>query len=328
MLSAPSIIGVPISSQEGIDTSSTKASARLWAAKVEREIEEGFLGKIPNKTFADLLERYCCDVSALKAGHIRETKTIALILQDDIAQVRLEELCSKHIAEWRDRRIKQVSGSTVCREMNILSHACSVARKEWGWLNESPTTNVMRPKENPPRNRRPSQEETDRLIYVSGYCYDEPPISVSARVRAAYLFAIETAMRAGEIAALRQEHVFKRHVHIAQSKNGTKRDVPLSLDAQRIIEQVLEVTGGEKLVFGLKASTIDAIFRKLRNKAGSEGLRFHDTRREALTRLAKKLDVMSLAKVSGHKDLRILQNVYYAPAISDLVEKLDVVIQT
>jgi integrase len=102
-----------------------------------------------------------------------------------------------------------------------------------------------------------------------------------------------------------------------------KRDVPLSLEAQRLIEQVLEVTDGQKSVFGLKASMIDAIFRKLRDKAGIEGLHFHDTRREALTRLSKKLDVMSLAKVSGHKDLRILQNVYYAPSITDLVEKLD-----
>jgi integrase len=256
---APSESGVVTSSQEGTDASdfevmrmatftkrgdkwrvevrtkgvrraktfSTKASAKLWASKVEREIEEGFLGKIPNKTFGDLLERYDRDVSPLKAGHVRETKTIALILKDDIASVRLEELCSRHIAEWRDRRIKQVSGSTVCREMNILSHACSVARKEWGWLNESPTTNVTRPKENPPRNRRPSPEETDRLIHVSGYIYDEPPVTVSARVGAAYLFAIETALRAGEIAALKPEHVFERHVHIAQSKNGKRSINPV-----------------------------------------------------------------------------------------------------
>jgi len=32
---------------------------------------------------------------------------------------------------WRDRRLKQVSGSTVEQEMTILSHACSVARREW-----------------------------------------------------------------------------------------------------------------------------------------------------------------------------------------------------
>ncbi|HHF6884897.1 tyrosine-type recombinase/integrase [Haemophilus influenzae] len=41
-------------------------------------------------------------------------------------------------------------------------------------------------------------------------------------------------------------------------------------------------------------------------------MHFHDTRCEALTRLSKKVDVMTLAKISGHKDISILQNVYYA----------------
>lgn len=304
-------------------TFSTKKSAQLWASQVEREIEDGYLGKIPHKTFGELLERYQRDVSCLKAGHIRELKTIDLLLKDEIAQVRLERLSSKDFAQWRDRRLKQVSGSTVCREMNILSHACSVACKEWEWLKDVPTRNVKRPKENPPRTRRPTEEETEQLIHVSGYSFDEPPESVSARIIACYLFAIETAMRAGEIAALRSEHVFERHVHIAKSKNGTKRDVPLSLEAQRILNQVLDVTKGKGYIFGLTAKTIDANFRRLRGRAGIVDLHFHDTRREALTRLSNKLDVMALAKLSGHKDLRILQNVYYAPSISDLADKLD-----
>ena len=301
----------------------TKASAKAWAAMVERELEEGVLGKIPNKTFGELLERYSAEVSSLKIGHSREVKTITRVLKDEIASVPLAELSAKHIASWRDRRLKDVSGSTVVREMNILSHACNIARKEWGWLKTAPTSDVSRPKENPSRTRRPTQDETNRLLHASGYHRDQPPISVSARVGAAYLFAIETAMRAGEIAGIRKEHVFERHVHIPITKNGTARDVPLSSEARRILEQVMVVTRNEKSVFGIKSSSIDAIFRKLKNKAVVNGLNFHDTRREALTRLAKKFDVMSLAKISGHKDLRILQNVYYAPSISDLAANLD-----
>lgn len=53
------------------------------------------------------------------------------------------------------------------------------------------------------------------------------------------------------------------------------------------------------------------------------GLHFQDTRREALTRLAKKLSVMDLAKVSWHRDISILQNTYYAPDIAELAQKLD-----
>jgi integrase len=73
----------------------------------------------------------------------------------------------------------------------------------------------------------------------------------------------------------------------------------------------------------LSTSTLDALFRKAKARALVEDLHFHDTRREALTRLSKVFDVMELARVSGHRDLRVLQNVYYAPAIGDLAAKLD-----
>ena len=55
-----------------------------------------------------------------------------------------------------------------------------------------------------------------------------------------------------------------------------------------------------------------------------QDLHFHDTRREALSRLAKKVDVMTLAKISGHRDIKILLNTtYYAPDMSDEAELLD-----
>ncbi|EGP02440.1 site-specific tyrosine recombinase XerC [Pasteurella multocida subsp. gallicida str. Anand1_poultry] len=78
-------------------------------------------------------------------------------------------------------------------------------------------------------------------------------------------------------------------------------------------------------VFQIKAELLGSLFRKLKEKAGLKeaDLHFHDTRREALTRLSKKLHLMELAKVSGHRDLSILQNTYYAPDISELANKLD-----
>lgn len=62
---------------------------------MEVEIEDGLLGKIPNKNFGDLLDRYSTEVSPLKQGHIREVKTIALIMKDELAQVALEALSSE-----------------------------------------------------------------------------------------------------------------------------------------------------------------------------------------------------------------------------------------
>ena len=52
-------------------------------------------------------------------------------------------------------------------------------------------------------------------------------------------------------------------------------------------------------------------------------MHFHDSRREALTRMAKKVPVETLAKISGHRDLRILLNVYYNPDMAEVADLLD-----
>jgi len=65
------------------------------------------------------------------------------------------------------------------------------------------------------------------------------------------------------------------------------------------------------------------VFRRARDNCGIQDLHFHDTRREALTRLSKKVPVEVLAKISGHRDLRILLNVYYRPDMADIAKMLD-----
>ncbi len=52
------------------------------------------------------------------------------------------------------------------------------------------------------------------------------------------------------------------------------------------------------------------------------GLTFHDTRHEALTRLARKLDVLDLARMVGHRDPRSLMVYYNAPA-EEIARRLD-----
>jgi integrase len=98
------------------------------------------------------------------------------------------------------------------------------------------------------------------------------------------------------------------------------RSVPLSTKALAIIEQLKGVD--ENLVFNVKSSQLDSLFRKAKKLAAVEDLHFHDTRHEAITRLAKKLDVLELARMVGHKDLNMLL-VYYNKPASDLAKKLD-----
>ena len=178
-----------------------------------------------------------------------------------------------------------------------------------------------RPEEPEARSRRPSSDEIERLCLALDYePFSTPELKIQL-VGACMLFSIETAMRAGEITTLTWDNISENGAHLPKTKNGSSRNVPLSNDAKRLIDSV-RGQHPEK-VFNISSSSLDTLFRKHRDMALVVGLRFHDMRREALTRLSKKYDVLSLAKISGHKDLRILLSTYYSPTVDELADKLD-----
>ena len=296
------------------DSFATKTEARNWALAKELEFAAERRGDIPSdKTVADLIERYLEEQDPDRPTRLRLQRTRT----NGLGEVRLSEFSGQDVARWRDDRLKEVSAASVLREWNTLSSICTRAVKEWRWLRDNPFRDAERPAAPQPRSRRPQTDEIDRILYCLGYRPDALCHTKNARVGAAALWAIETGMRAGEICALRPEHVRGRVAHLEKTKNGHPRDVPLSKQALAVWAQL---PAGH---FDLNSGTVDALWRRARDKALVEGLTFHDLRREALTRLSKKFDVLELARISGHRDLRVLLQVYYRPSMADLAGKLD-----
>jgi integrase len=217
---------------------------------------------------------------------------------------------------WRDARLLEVSNGTVSREMTLLSGILSVARREWRLIEGNPLSDVRRPREPPHRDRRVSEKELMALKISAGHDLT----NATARAYHAFLFAIETAMRAGEIIGLRSEDISfeKRFARLPMTKNGTSRDVPLSSEAMRLIKELPK----SDPVFNLSSHLLDALWRKLRDRAAVTDLRFHDSRHEAITRLARKLDVLDLARMVGHRDLKMLM-IYYNATAEELAKRLD-----
>ncbi len=309
--------------RKGIRTSKTfdtKLEASHWAADTEKEIISGKHGEIPNKTFGDLLTRYAETVSVTKRGAQWEQHRINAFLRDEFTDVKLSHLKPETFSAWRDRRLASVSAGTVLREINLLSHAINTAIKDWGWLKINPLSGIRRPSEPLPRDRIVTDTEIEKLLFALGYDYDRKPIGVSERVGAAMLFAIETAMRAGEIAKLTWNYVDigKKTARLIETKNGHKRDVPLSGEAIRILEQIRVDT---ESVFNLQTSQIDVNFRKAKDRCMINDATFHDFRHLAITRLAQKIDVLDLARMTGHRDLKKLM-IYYNPTAEDIAKKL------
>lgn len=293
----------------------TKQEAKDWAAREEYKIKSE--GKVvADMPFSEVLMRYEREVSPSRRGHRWESMRLANMAQS-IGKHRLGDLDAKRIAGWRDARLREVAPGSVRREMGLLCAVLRVARQEWGLMSHDPAEGVRKPSEPPARDRLPTPDELDRLAHVAG----SDLTTTKGRVWHAFRFACETAMRAGEIAGLTWENVdlTDRVARLPLTKNGHSRDVPLSKAAVALLEELPDMDP----VFGLTGRQIDANFRAMKVRAQVEGLRFHDSRAAALTMLSRKVDVLTLAKISGHRDLRILQNVYYRRTAADIAKELD-----
>ena len=305
-------------------TFSRHADAKAWAARTETEIIDGIQGNIPKYlTFGDLLTRYAAEITPKKRGSISESYRIGRMQKSKLARIPVADLRPADFADFRDARLQSVSGSSVNRELSTLSAVCDTAMREWGLMRENPVKKISKPKNPKERSRRPTQQEIDDICAALLYDAGSPPKLAMQRVAAAFLFAIETAMRAGEICGLTWQSIdfVRRLAHLPMTKNGHSRDVPLSRRAIEILNGLQGIHPTR--AFNLTPQTLDVMFRRARDKCGIQDLHFHDSRREALTRMSKKVPVETLAKISGHRDLSILLNVYYRPDMAEVADLLD-----
>lgn len=286
-------------------------------------------GALPSRSLQEAFDRYKRDVAPLHAGArwegirldaLAASKTCPLPMSRPIADVTTALL-----VDWRDQRLHEVSAATVARELTLLGSVFEHARREWQWLRVNPMRDVRKPKEPVARRRGISGEEIAEICrqLVGSYPVHAISDSVSDQIAVAFLFAIETAMRAGEILGLTWGHVHKDFVHIKKSKNGDARDVPLSKEAIRLLGLLRpDEPDSDDPCFNVSSKSLDALFRKARNKTPHKTVHFHDSRSEAITRLSKKLDVLELARMVGHRDPRSLM-FYYSKSASDIAKKLD-----
>lgn len=301
-----------------------KAQADAWAAEREGELVGMRHGIIPRRTVRQAIERYQEEVCPTHEGRRWEQIRLEKILRNlDWADRDLSGVSGADVATWREYLMAPdedgftLAASSARREYGMLRAVLNqCASPEWGWLKSSPFNGISPPPEGKARNRRVPDTDADTMIAALGYERGTKPQCASEFVACAFLFGIETAMRKSEILAIEPRYVNDRVVHVPKSKNGDARDVPLTTAAKAI----LDLCGNEFLV---ASDTADTMFRRARDDKTQLGdLHFHDSRREGTTRLAKKVDVMTLAKITGHKDLKLLLRVYYAPSMADVALSL------
>jgi integrase len=293
----------------------TKGQAQSWAIEIEAEIISGKSRIASARTVEDAFDRYAREVSPRKKGARWEQIRLNLFKRYRLASVRLSNLKPSDIADWRDTRLTEVKPGSVKRELNLISSVMTRARREWGWIDVNPVTDVSKPSDPRPRDRRISQVEIDQVLLALEYTGKIE--TKNHLVAVLFLLGIETAMRLGEMTALRSQDFEKegRYVIIRDSKNNDTRHVPLSTAALDLVKTIMDAG------VIVTASVASALFRKACAKTGIEDLRFHDTRHEGLTRIAQKIGVLDLARMVGHRDPKSLM-IYYNPTATEIAERL------
>ena len=173
-----------------------------------------------------------------------------------------------------------------------------------------------------------SKDEESRLLASLERCRNKCMMPI-------VLLALETAMRQGEMLALIWGHVDFSipAAHLPRTKNGHKRNVPLSKKAVQILRWILknnvgtaakDLTAGEKKlhVFPTTASAVKQAWERVVERANIEDLHFHDLRHEAISRMAARIpNALALASITGHRDMQMLKR-YYHPKAEDLAKML------
>ncbi|NBT86617.1 MAG: site-specific integrase, partial [Alphaproteobacteria bacterium] len=187
-------------------------------------------------------------------------------------------------------------------------------------MQENPMLRIKKLKEPRGRVRFLSDEEREKLMQA---CKE----SQSQFLYLLVVLAISTGARKMELCSLNWEDVDlkNRRILLQQTKNGDSRQVPLTTRAKETLEQLV-CKDNRELVFTQCHWALRKQFSRLIKNLASfngqdcfSGLRFHDLRHEALSRLSDKgLNVIELAHISGHRTLVMLRR-YTHPCHRSLI---------
>lgn len=293
--------------------------AKAWAAKMESAIAEGrhFPERAAaRRTLGELVERYKRDVCPKKKDGAKQGRQLD-VWAERLGARSLLDVTPDAIVEARDALLREGrSGPTVNRYLAALSHAFTVAVKQWGWLTDNPCRRVSRERESRGIVRFLSDAERERLLSA---CAEGPFFLLPA-----VLLALATGMRAGELAGLRWADVDLERgwLVLHATKNGERR----GLRIPGPVVEALRAYGGTRWLEG------DRVFPTLRRAweaavdlAELEDFRFHDLRHTTASYLAMNGATPSeIAAVTGHKTLAMVKRYAHLSEthVSGLVDRM------
>jgi integrase len=227
-------------------------------------------------TVTNACDWYERDIVPRMRSH-KAIKSRLIHIRKHLGHLSLATLTPENVITYVDRRCTLVAGETVRKELGVLSRVLTCAISLWKvplQVNVVRTareilsfTKTVAPGKQ--RDRRVSDEEIDLLCQHSGSL----PLEHIIR------FAVLTALRRGEIANIRREHVRGDELHVPRTKTDRPRTIPLDEAALAILRALPARLDG--YIFGIRPDSITQAFNRAVKRAGLNDLCFHDLRHEA-----------------------------------------------
>ncbi len=306
---------------------SNKELAEKVLMKRKVEVAEGKYLDIRRQErikFEDFTTEYLELHSKHKKSYYTDVK-IAGLLKKAFGVKCLHEITRLDVEKFKVKRATEVSPATVNRALAVLKSMYNQAIA-WGKVTHNPCKGVKMFKENNQRLRFLEKEEINKLLL--NCCEHLKPI---------VKVALNTGMRKGEILGLkwRDVDVVHKTIHLLDTKNGEKRDVPMN---DIVIKTIIAVPKRKDSAYvfcnqdgepygDIKKSWLTAV-----NKSDIIDFHFHDLRHTFASQLVMSgVDLNTVRDLLGHKSLEMtLRYSHLSPdhkqrAVDTLARRMDTV---
>lgn len=214
-----------------------------------------------------------------------------------IGHLTLRDYRSNRLATVSKHTGRKISVATANRELAMMRRMINIALRE-GWIVRDPFSgdrsliNLTAEKK---RERILSRNEEERLLSA---CTSD----IRAHIRPLIILALDTSLRRGELFRLRWEDIDfeNRTIKIDATHTKTQREkiVPLTPRAEAELNRIRPFAQDTRV---FPFTDVKHSFNAATKEAGLDGVRFHDLRHTAITRLVRGgFSIGEAGKIAGH----------------------------
>lgn len=307
-----------------------ETQAKSWAKKLAAKLD---LEGVPSETIkskkmliSELITTYLeHEIISQKVGRTKAA-TLRALRAYDIAYIYADELTAHDLVEHcilRKNEAHSPKPQTIYHDITYLHSVLKVAKTLFKCNANTHAHQEAIPtlvelgliSRSEQRSRRPTSHELE--VMENGLKRRESHRSSIIPLVDIFNISILTCMRISEITRIKwsdfnqvKNTLIIRNRKDPRNKNGNDSEIPLCDEAIEIIMKQVGNLADDR-IFPFKSQSIGSAWQVVCKENNIKDLHYHDLRAEGACRLFEKgYNIVEISKITGHKDLNVLNNVY------------------